>query len=418
MTRQFWVLLHRWVGLAMTIFLVIVGLTGSLLAFYPELEKLLNPQWYPDSPPSAWLSAGELAYRIETNNPSLKVGEISLVSFSGVSSAWVKGRNDQVSGKPVELGYDYLILNPSSGEVLDRVEYGSVSQGWKNLMDFIYELHWTLAIGSFGMWALGICAVLWTLDCFVGFYLTLPASRRTQSKQNVPSQKSWWQRWKCAWKCRFGAGTYKLNFDMHRAGGLWLWVALLIFAWSAVYMNLWDTVYTWTTRSVTDFRPQWVLFQDLPKPLETPGLDWREAQQFADLEMAKVAKLKDFEIKHPVGLRYYPQWGLYQYQVQTNREIDDRPRRYGTQIYIDANTGKLRAAQFPSGQYSGNTLTNWLYALHMANVFGMPYRIFVCLLGLAIVMLSITGVYIWLKKRNARRFSQEKLARLEAVENA
>lgn len=44
----------------------------------------------------------------------------------------------------------------------------------------------------------------------------------------------------------------------------------------------------------------------------------------------------------------------------------------------------------------------------------MPYRIFVCVLGIVIVMLSVTGVYIWLKKRCARRISQENRARLEA----
>lgn len=37
--RSFWVLAHRYAGLAMTVFLVIVGLTGSLLAFYAELEQ-------------------------------------------------------------------------------------------------------------------------------------------------------------------------------------------------------------------------------------------------------------------------------------------------------------------------------------------------------------------------------------------
>ncbi|MDD2802475.1 MAG: PepSY domain-containing protein, partial [Methylococcales bacterium] len=44
MTRHFWVLLHRYAGLAMAGFLVIVGLTGSLLAFRAELEHLLSPQ--------------------------------------------------------------------------------------------------------------------------------------------------------------------------------------------------------------------------------------------------------------------------------------------------------------------------------------------------------------------------------------
>jgi uncharacterized iron-regulated membrane protein len=41
----------------------------------------------------------------------------------------------------------------------------------------------------------------------------------------------------------------------------------------------------------------------------------------------------------------------------------------------------------------------------MARVFGVPYQIFVFVLGLLITMLSVTGVYIWWKKRRARKFS-------------
>ena len=47
MSRHYWFLLHRWVGLVMAAFLIIVAVTGSLLAFYPELERLINPQLYP-----------------------------------------------------------------------------------------------------------------------------------------------------------------------------------------------------------------------------------------------------------------------------------------------------------------------------------------------------------------------------------
>lgn len=40
--RFFWVLLHRYTGLAMTIFLIVVGLTGSLLAFLSELDGAIR----------------------------------------------------------------------------------------------------------------------------------------------------------------------------------------------------------------------------------------------------------------------------------------------------------------------------------------------------------------------------------------
>ena len=42
MIRRIFVFLHRWVGLLMTAFLVVVGLTGSLLAFGNEIERFVR----------------------------------------------------------------------------------------------------------------------------------------------------------------------------------------------------------------------------------------------------------------------------------------------------------------------------------------------------------------------------------------
>ena len=47
MKRSFWVWLHRWTGLATAVFLIVVELTGSLLAFLPELNHWLTPEIYP-----------------------------------------------------------------------------------------------------------------------------------------------------------------------------------------------------------------------------------------------------------------------------------------------------------------------------------------------------------------------------------
>lgn len=44
-------------------------------------------------------------------------------------------------------------------------------------------------------------------------------------------------------------------------------------------------------------------------------------------------------------------------------------------------------------ELTGNTIESWLYALHMARVFGRAYQVFVCL----------TAVYIWWRKRKVRQ---------------
>ena len=235
-------------------------------------------------------------------------------------------------------------------------------------------------------------ALVWTVDCFLGFYLTFPAGTA-----------GFWRHWKHAWLIKWNAGAFRINFDLHRAGGLWLWAVLLIFAWSSVYMNLWDTVYTWTTRAVLDYRPVWTELHDREQPLETPRLDWRAALSAGERLIAEQAAIHGFTIERPMALSYDSGKGLYSYKVRGSRDIQDR--RGNTEVYFDADTGEMRLLLLPSGQYAGNTVTSWLYALHEANVFGMPYRIFVCVLGLVIVMLSVTGVYIWWKKRRARRFS-------------
>jgi uncharacterized iron-regulated membrane protein len=406
MTRRGLVFVHRWAGLAMAGFLVIVGLTGSLLAFYPELQRALNPHWYPDRAPATWLPAWALAEQVEARDAQVRVIRVELRAFDETTTAWVAPRVDPTpTASSDEPDYNRVILDPATGHELARCRSGAITQSWGNLMDFVYSLHYALALDMTGMWILGICALVWTLDCFVGFYLTLPV-RQPRGGQpggsQEPRARSWWSRWKPAWLVKWGSSAYRINFDLHRAGGLWTWVLLLIFAWSSVYMNLWDTVYTWTTQAVFEYHMPWTELPVRAQPLERPTLSWREAQVRGETLMAEQAAQHGFVVEQPVALGFDAERGTYTWQVRTNQEIDDRSRRYTTQVIFDADSGVLKLTLLPSGQYAGNTISNWLYALHMANVFGLPYRILVCVTGLVVAMLSVTGVYIWWKKRRSR----------------
>jgi uncharacterized iron-regulated membrane protein len=390
MTRAFWVFLHRWTGLAMAGFLVLVGLTGSLLAFKFEIEHAIAPQLYATPRDGvALLDFPELAERAERLAPNARAIGVTL-SDPGQATVQMRPRNDPATGEPYELEFDQILLDPWTGNELARRTWGDISQGLINLLPFIDRLHYELALGKTGFWALGVIALLWTIDCFVGFYLTLPQTT-----------EALWRRWKPAWLIKLGGSLYRVNFDLHRAGGLWLWTMLLIFAWSSVYMNLWDTVYTWTTRAVLDFRPIWIELVDQPQALENPRIDFQTALPIGEKLMAEQAARHGFSVERPACLTYLPGRGVYRYCVRSDHDVRDRASR--TEVYFDAETGVLRLLALPTGQYGGNTVTSWLAALHMADVFGLPYKIFVCLLGLVVAMLSATGVYIWWKKRQARR---------------
>ena len=417
MTRPFWLRLHRYVGLATALFLILVALTGSLLAFLPELNRLTAPQLFP--PPQALkpLDQATLALRAEALVPQALVNGVYL-GEPGTALVYFGPRTDPETRKPFKLDSNSIFLDPYTGDELGRRKWGDLSAGWVNVMPFIYRLHYNLALDKAGNWILGITAVLWTLDCFVGFFLTLPARRRRQiagpsaggagaGNPQPLVMASALKRWKLAWRVKWRSSAFRTNFDLHRAGGLWLWLALLVFAWSSVFMNLHDEVYAPVTRLFFDYPPRPSEGPRLSKPLQTPALDWRQALQTAEHLMAEQAQQHGFTVNRPVNFWLNRAQGNYHYVVHSSLDFQDRRGR--TIVIFDANAGTLKQLLLPSGQHNGSTITHWLQSLHEANVFGMPYRIFVCVLGLAITLLSVTGIYVWWKKRHARNADKQRL---------
>jgi uncharacterized iron-regulated membrane protein len=393
MIRGIFVFLHRWVGLLMAVFLVIVGFTGSLLAFNNELEHVFAPQLYAKPHPGdAPLDLATLAEQAATHVVHARVVRVILTEPDQAQIVF-RPATDPATGKPYELGFNQFYVDPWTGAELGRRTRADLSEGLVNFMPFIYKLHDELMLHAAGATILGVVAVAWTIDCFVGFYLTLPVSL-----------SGFWRKWKSAWLVKRGAGFYRLNFDLHRASGLWLWPVLFVFAWSSVMFNM-HSVYEWVTPKLFDYHsPLEEMKETMRRALKPhPALDWRAAQAVGARLMTEQAAKQGFTFNDPHGLTYNERTGLYGYEVRSSRDVYERsPKGGSTTISFDGDTGELARLNTPTGQSSGSTITSWLRALHMARVFGLPYRIFVCALGLVITMLSATGVYIWWKKRNAR----------------
>jgi uncharacterized iron-regulated membrane protein len=395
MTRSFFVWLHRWVGLTTAGFLVVAALTGSLLAYNTELERVFAPQLFarPHSgvPPLDLAALAEQAQTIVGRSRAIFV----LYAEPDQTLVSVAPPIDPVTRQPLEASFDQLFLDPWTCAELGRRKRGDISEGPINFMPFIYKLHWTLTFKNVGSTILGVVAIMWSVDCFIAFYLTLPTTPH-----------NFWRRWTTAWKIKRAAGFYRLNFDLHRSSGLWLWPLLFVFAWSSVMFNI-RPAYEWVTEKLFDYRSRQVdamLLVSRP-PNDAPSLDWRAAQATGERLIAESAARDGFVVKQALGLGYNPRNGFYTYEVRSSRDVFERsPKGGGTTVAFDGGTGELLRLHVPTGQHAGNTVESWLYALHMARVFGPLYQIFVCLLGLVVTMLSITGVYIWWKKRAARKF--------------
>ena len=391
MIRRYLVWQHRWLGLILALFVSILGITGALLAYRIPLEHLINPQLFAKAPPSAQpLDLARLAEAAERAEPHARAAYFSY-DTPGFAMIAMSPRTDPSTGKPYVLDFEHVFLDPYTGRELGKRMDGDLSQGKINVVPFIYSLHAMLAWPAVGGTILGYVAIAWTVDCFVGFYLTLPTG--------LPS---FVRRWKPAWLIKWRAGPGRLTFDLHRAGGLWLWPLLFMFAWSGV-MLVNFAFYERITRSLFDYESEFTFAIEYKgHPEEAPKLGWRAAQKRGQELGAAMARERGLKVIRPFGMAYMPYNGVYDYNFVTDRDF--RVHGWGTSVWFDGDTGKLIKQWMVSGEHTGNTLSNWLWALHYGDVFeSRSYRFVVFLAGLAMPVVSFAGILVWWRRRRIRK---------------
>ena len=81
--RRIAVLMHRYVGLALAIFLIMSGLTGSIIAFNHELDAWLNPSLFERANDAPAMAPLDLIAAIERQEPSVFVSFIAIENEIG-----------------------------------------------------------------------------------------------------------------------------------------------------------------------------------------------------------------------------------------------------------------------------------------------------------------------------------------------
>lgn len=428
--RSGFALLHRWVGLLMAGFLFFSGVTGAVISWDHKLDEWLNPHLTDARVSGSALPALELARQLEAQHPQVQVTFIPLAVEPGHSSSFgVEPRVNPGTGRLFEPGFNEVFLDPANGAELGKREWGAV---WpitrETFVSFLYKLHYSLHLpelwgtDQWGIWLLGVIALLWTADCFVGFYLTLPARpvRRAAPASAVldeltevaPAGKGWWQRWSPSWRVRWRGGSYKLNFDLHRAGGLWTWGLLFIVAFTAFSMNLYREV----------FFPVMSLVSNVtPSPFDVREPSGKHAPLTPALEFAEVLPLARAEATargwdEPAGSLFYArEYGIYNvsfFHVEDGHGAGGVGHRT---LYLDGRDGRVLGAHQPWKGTAADIFVQAQFPLHSGRILGVPGRVLISLMGLVVAMLSVTGVVIWWKKSQARSLAAARSVREQTV---
>lgn len=357
--------LHKWLGLSIGLLFALLGITGSLLAFYPELQLALHPEIAARSPGTT-LNLGGIVDALRQAEP-------------GRHGAWrielPRQDNAPITAryyKPAETAHRtfaplIVTIDPATLSISSRYFWGEEFFTW------IYDLHYSLLLGDDGKTLLGVGAVFILILLVIGVYL-------------------WWPhpgRWQGALAIKSGAVWKRRIYDLHVKPGIYTLLLTIALTLSGLLL----VVPAWFTPAIDSLSPLTPYFRPGPRP--TPG----EADISAD-EAANIA------LRHFPGtnIRWIetPSSEVAVWRLRLRQEGEPSRRFPQTSIWIDAHSGQVLAIRDPRQNSAGDTLMDWLHPLHNGEAFGLAGRIIVLLGGFLPLLAIVTGIIRWRHKTGQR----------------
>jgi len=381
-TRQFWIKIHRWLGLTALGFLFIAGVTGSFLCFDKRIDAAINGDLFHRQSSGPTLPPAELAALLQTARPDIVVTQFPLNPRPSENL-----RLEVQARLPSESpAFNEVFLDPSSGRIVGT---RLVSPGWdrRHIVQAIFELHQNLVAGTIGRWIMGLAALGWFISNFIGLYLTFPA------------KKPFWPKWKKKWTIDLKARIRRFMLELHNASGLWLLILMTVLAYTSVAMNYFNEAFVPAVETVSPAQPS-VFDAPAKKTPLPPRLTFTDALA-KGISVARADGMK----WRPALERFSPEYGLYGVTF-TDNGAENYHLLGPVTYYLDGQTGGFVEKDDPYHDSWGRKLSRSLYPLHSGDVAGPVGIAIIFLLGLATAEMCVTGFYTWWKKRESRKGSK------------
>jgi len=383
--RDVWLKVHLWLGLALGLFLSVIGLTGSALVFFQEIDEALEPALRivaaPPQGRAAWRPLEDIAEAARRAIPAdAALGFTYWPQSDDEAFLFYYRVKTQTSETPETW---HVFVDPYRAEATGTRLWRTPESPFKGaFVRFIFDLHYQLLLSQTGDLVVGIMALLAFVSTLTGVYL-------------------WWPRngkWRNAFTMKWPAKAERLTYDLHRLAGLFLLPVAIAVLMSGLYFNL-----------PQQFRAVVELFSKLAS-VET-------ARSVSGGERVTLDQAVDVAARRFPGARIYsvsmpaPRGGPYLVSHLFPIGFGLEGRRA---VFVDQRDGEVLRVNDPlSGD--GDGFMAWQWPLHSGYVAGWPGRIAVFLFGLSWPLVFVTGVIRWLHKRGARRRAGEKGARAAAA---
>ncbi len=349
---------HLWLGLIAAIFLIILGLTGSVMAFENDIDHWLHPELFYVKTGPQTLPEQQLIGAVETRFAPARVAAVQV--FRQPNLARVMQTTDRKS----------VYVNPYDASVLGVTEGGFTAD---RILGYIHQIHLRLApdprstphLAAIGKPVVSFAGLILCVMVPTGLILFWRTRRITI-------------KWKASW--------FRICFDAHHVIGLYSSLFLLIAAFTGILIGFDSgerTIYAVTGSQ----RPA-----NLPRPQSNPAPGAAPITAGRAIEIAHGAIAGASLAGVQVPLNPKAVWTILL------RVPEETSEAVHSSAAIDQFSGKVLQVRNFLTDSQGYRAIRFNRSLHTGDIWGLPSHILVSASSLLLVAMVVTGLVIWWKK--------------------
>jgi len=351
--------LHLWLGLASALFLLILGITGAIIAFEPEADRWLHPSLWYVTPAEQMLPEAQLIDAVEQRFAPLRVRSVTLPRTRDLAHVMIISE----AGKPVTdiRAAQRVWVNPYNAAILgERTGMPRSLQ----ILAAIHQFHLHMAMGDVGTLVLSIASAILAAETILGLFVWWKLKRATIS---------------------FRGSWFRVCFDAHSALGIYsaLFVLMIAFTGCLIGFEFAEPMIFKLTHS----RPY--LTQRPPK--STPGTGTVSVDQAVTI--ARQALPEAIAVT-TIQLPSTPTAAF----IIGLRVPEETSEATHSNVWVDQYSGEVLRKQNFATDSSGYRAIRFNRSLHTGDVWGVTGHAIMGLTSLLLVVMVVTGVIIWWKK--------------------
>ncbi|NJK29354.1 MAG: PepSY domain-containing protein [Acaryochloris sp. SU_5_25] len=407
--RSHFLSLHRYLGLMVSLLVMIIGLTGSLLVYDHSIQPSLRQQWHQVQPRDDRAMLQQIVGQALQNFPD---SQLDWLELPVRETDPVQVRLEESDRRKFDL-----YLNPYTLEILGQYRQNPPWMRWVN------KLHTQFLVGEVGHWLVGICGLT-----LVGLSLT-----------GLPLWNGW-QKPAVGFKIRWQSKRPILNYDLHKVGGILAVAMLMLLSVTGSFLVFQKPVVAWINSQGEPLTP--VLHQAVIPCIQPPNSGGRKPQSppiLGDLGSECQMYVADAssqlqQVESPTNLRSkvqpqvmdvaklegmvslvqtaYPDAQVLRLQFPKQKQTDFRVQiQFPTStmpfakntIHIDPVGSTIIRADLIAQKPAVERLKKWIDLLHGGHYGGLAVMVLYLLVGLLTTGLSLTGLLIWWQKTYGKR---------------